>query len=102
MRNLYIRTIRAGVLGVIAFAALVFLPAGTLDYWQGWIFLLTFTAASTALTIYLAVYDPELLARRLRAGPTAEKEISQKIIMLFAMLAFVSLIAFPVLDHRFG
>jgi protein-S-isoprenylcysteine O-methyltransferase Ste14 len=102
MDNLYGRTIRASVIGIIVFAALVFVPAGTLDYWQGWAFLLTFTAASAALTIYMAVYDPELLARRVRAGPTAEKRTSQKIIMLLAMLGFVLLVVFPVLDHRVG
>jgi protein-S-isoprenylcysteine O-methyltransferase Ste14 len=102
MDNLYLRTMRAGVIGIIVFAALVFVPAGTLDYWQGWTFLLTFTAASAALTIYMAVYDRELLARRVRAGPTAEKETSQKIIMLLAMLGFVLLVVFPAFDHRFG
>jgi len=102
MNDLHVRTIRAGVRGIIVFGALVFLPAWTLDYWQGWAFLLTFTAASAALTVYMALYDPELLERRLRAGPTAEKQTSQKIIMLFAMLGFVSLLILSVFDHRFG
>jgi len=102
MDNLYGRTIRSGVIGIIVFAALVFIPAGTIHYWQGWAFLLTFTAASAALTIYMAVYDQELLARRVRAGPTAEKRTSQKIIMLLATFGFFSLVVFPVLDFRFG
>src|SRR5262245_25232714 len=102
MNNLHARTLRAGVLGIIVFAALVFVPAGTLAYWQGWAFLLTFTAASTALTIYMAVYDPALLERRLRAGPAAEQETSQKIIMIFAMLGFVAIIVLSVLDRRLG
>lgn len=83
------------------FAVLIFLPAGTLGYWQGWAFLATFIAASTALTVYMAVYDPQLLERRLRAGPRAEKETSQKIIMFFVTLGFVAFIVFPVLDYRF-
>jgi protein-S-isoprenylcysteine O-methyltransferase Ste14 len=102
MNNLHARTLRAGVLGIIVFAALVFVPAGTLAYWQGWAFLLTFTAASAALTIYMALYDPALLERRLRAGPAAEQETSQKIIMIFAMLGFVAIIVVSVLDHRLG
>jgi protein-S-isoprenylcysteine O-methyltransferase Ste14 len=102
MNNLHARTLRAGVLGIIVFAALVFVPAGTLAYWQGLAFLLTFTAASAALTIYMAVYDPALLERRLHAGPAAEQETSQKIIMIFAMLGFVAIIVVSVLDHRFG
>jgi protein-S-isoprenylcysteine O-methyltransferase Ste14 len=102
MDELNARTIKAGLRGFIVFALLVFLPAGTLAYWQGWAFLATFSAASTALTLYMAVYDRKLLERRLRAGPIAEKETSQKIIMLFAMLGFVAFLVFPVLDHRFG
>ena len=102
MSNLYVRTIRAGISGIINFAVLVFVPAWTLAYWQGWAFLLTFTAASAALTIYMAVYDPALLERRLRAGPGAERQTSQKIIMILAMFGFVSLIVLSVLDHRFG
>src|SRR5438128_1361304 len=102
MDDLRARTIRSGVVGIVVFAALVFIPAGTLAYWQGWTFLLTFTAASAALTIYMALYDPALLERRLRAGPAAEQETSQKIIMIFAMLGFVAIIVVSVLDHRFG
>jgi protein-S-isoprenylcysteine O-methyltransferase Ste14 len=102
MNDLNARTIMAGLRGFAVFAVLIFVPAGTLAYWQGWTFLVTFTAASTALTVYMSVYDRELLERRLRAGPTAEKETSQKIIMLLAMLGFAAFLVFPVLDHRFG
>jgi protein-S-isoprenylcysteine O-methyltransferase Ste14 len=102
MNSLYAQTVRAGLLGIITFAALIFIPAGTLQYWQGWAFLATFTVASTALTIYMAIYDPKLLERRLRAGPRAEKEPTQKIIMFFAMLGFAASLIFPALDHRFG
>src|SRR5262249_12284148 len=42
------------------------------------------------------------LERRLRAGPVAEKEPRQRIIMLFASLGFIGLVAVPALDHRFG
>jgi protein-S-isoprenylcysteine O-methyltransferase Ste14 len=73
-----------------------------LRYWQGWSFLVTFTICSTALTVYMALYDEKLLERRLRAGPRAETETSQKIIMVLVMLGFAALLVVPVLDHRFG
>src|SRR5258708_14284609 len=44
----------------------------------------------------------KLLERRLRGGPTAEKEPAQRIIMYFASAAFISLLVVPALDHRFG
>jgi protein-S-isoprenylcysteine O-methyltransferase Ste14 len=81
---------------------MVFIPAGTLDYWQGWAYSLTSVSASALYTIYLVNYDPALLQRRRQAGPSHEKEPAQKIIVLFIFAAFVMLIALPPLDHRFG
>src|SRR5262245_21262460 len=102
MRDLHTRTTIAGVRGFAILAVLIFLPACTLRYWQGWAFLATFAAASTALTVYMALYGRELLERRLRAGPTAETESSQKIIVLLVMLGFTAFLVLPVLDPRFG
>src|SRR3954464_10640426 len=102
MKDLHARTIKAGVRGFVVLAILVFLPAGTLRYWQGWAFLATFTVCSTALTAYMALYDEKLLERRLRAGPRAETRTSQKIIIVFFMLGSIAFMVFPVLDHRFG
>src|SRR5882757_9890389 len=83
-------------------AALLFIPAGTLDYWPAWTFLAVYFAASLAITLYLVKKDPALLARRMSGGPTAEKEMTQKIIMSFTSLGFVGLLVVPALDHRFG
>jgi len=101
MNKLYIRAIRSTFLGAIVMAALIFLPAGTLNYWQGWVFFALFFVASSAIGIYLALYNPVLLERRMNVGPTAEKETSQKIITLFAFLGFIALLVFPALDYRF-
>jgi protein-S-isoprenylcysteine O-methyltransferase Ste14 len=48
------------------------------------------------------IKDPKLLERRMKAGPAAEKEPTQKIIVMFAMLSFAGLGILPALDHRFG
>jgi protein-S-isoprenylcysteine O-methyltransferase Ste14 len=76
--------------------------AGTVDYWQAWLYLLIFTLTSLLTTIYLIRNDPELLKRRMRGGPTAEKRASQRVIMLFTSLAFIALLVVPALDRRFG
>jgi protein-S-isoprenylcysteine O-methyltransferase Ste14 len=102
MKDLYARTTRAGVRGFVVLAGLIFLTAGTFRYWQGWSFLATFAVCSTALTVYMALYDEKLLERRLRGGPRAETETSQKIIMVLVLLGFAALMVVPVLDHRFG
>lgn len=82
--------------------ALLFLPAGTLRYWQAWLFVAVFFACNLALTAYLVIADPQLLARRMRVGPGAEKTASQKIIMVLAQLGFASAAVLPALDRRFG
>lgn len=101
MNKLYNRAVRSTILGAMVMAALLFLSAGTLNYWQGWVFFALFFVASSAIGIYLAIYNPVLLERRMSVGPTAEKETSQKLITLFAFLGFIALLVFPALDYRF-
>jgi protein-S-isoprenylcysteine O-methyltransferase Ste14 len=88
-------------MGLIFLGILVFLPAGSFKYWQGWAFMTVFVGATVSITSYLAKHDPSLLERRMRAGPTAEKEVKQKIIMSFALLGFLALIVLSALDYRF-
>jgi protein-S-isoprenylcysteine O-methyltransferase Ste14 len=102
MNPTYRQLIRSGILGTLVLIAMAFIPAGTLNYWQGWAYLVTAIFASVLYTIYLVKYDPALLQRRQQAGPSHEKEPAQKIIVLFIFAAFVTLIGFPPLDHRFG
>jgi protein-S-isoprenylcysteine O-methyltransferase Ste14 len=102
MQTLYIRAFRSSLFGIVIMAALLFLPAGKLNYWQAWVFLAVFVSASAAVTIYLAIHDPELLDRRMRAGPVAEKEKPQKIIMCLVMMGFIGLLVIPAFDQRFG
>jgi hypothetical protein len=49
----------------LVMAALLFVPAGTLDYWQAWAFLAVYFASSLAVTLYLMKKDPKLLERRM-------------------------------------
>ncbi len=90
------------VLLIAATMALLFIPAGTFHYWQAWTFLVFYFIPSVAITVYLMVQDPKLLARRMRGGPRAEKETAQKIIMSVMSVGFIALIVVPALDHRFG
>jgi protein-S-isoprenylcysteine O-methyltransferase Ste14 len=81
---------------------LLFAPAGTTHYWEAWVYLAIFTGASLVISLHLIRKDPELLKRRMKGGPTAEKETTQKIIMLFASIGFIALLVVPALDYRFG
>ena len=102
MNPIYLQMIRSSVLGTLALGALVFIPAGTLNYWQGWAYIGTAISASALYTIYLVKHDPALLRRRQQVGPSHEKEPAQKIIVLFIFAAFVTLIVLPPLDYRLG
>ena len=94
--------IRSSIFGIAALLALVFIPAGTVRYWQGWAFVAVWIIASGAYTAYLVKYDPALLKRRTEAGISHEKEPAQKIIIFFLFAAFVALMVLPPLDFRFG
>ena len=85
---------------IVGLAALIFLSAWSLRYWQAWLFLTVFSASIVAITIYLARNDPRLLKSRMEAGPAAEKQGSQRLIQLFATLAFIAVFVVSVLDHR--
>jgi len=99
--NLYVRANRGLVFLAVGMALLLFVPARTLYYWQAWLYLGVFFGASLLVTLYLAQHDPALLRRRLRGGPMAEKEPTQKLIMSITMIGFLALLIVPALDHRF-
>src|SRR5262249_17758134 len=81
---------------------LLFVPAGTVHYWQAWVSLSFFMGTSALTTLYLLRRDPALLERRMRGGPTAEKRPAQRFIMLGTSLGFIALLVVPALDRRFG
>ena len=68
------------VFSVVFFAVLLFWPAGTFDYWQGWVFIAVFVIGTMVPTIYLAVKYPDAFRRRVRSGPFAESRMAQKLI----------------------
>jgi protein-S-isoprenylcysteine O-methyltransferase Ste14 len=90
------------VIGLVLFVVLVFWPAGTFDYWQGWAFIAVFAASTTIPSIYLAVTNPAALERRMQAGPAAEARPLQKVIITFAFFSLGAMIVVSALDFRLG
>ena len=97
-----VRSVAMSILGVVALGALIFIPAGTFNYWQGWLFLVVFTVSTQAIGIYLAVKDPALLERRMQVGPSAEQRPAQRIISALAFGGFLAVMVVSALDYRFG
>ena len=102
MASLNARAWLALVVVAAVMALLLFVPAGTLHDWQAWVYLSIFFGASSITTLDLMKRDPALLQRRMRGGPRAETETTQKVIMFFASVGFIALLVVPALDHRFG
>ena len=97
-----LRVTGLGIGQLVAIGLLLFIPAGTFNYWQAWAFLAVFAVAAWIPSIYLQVTDPVVLQRRMRSGPIAEGRTVQKLVMLglYGSLAAISVVS--GLDHRFG
>jgi protein-S-isoprenylcysteine O-methyltransferase Ste14 len=89
-------------IGIIAVALLLFVPAGTLDYWQGWVFIAVFVVATIVPSLYLAKTNPAALKRRMHGGPRNEVRTAQKFIITGAFLSLLGMVVVSVYDHRMG
>ncbi len=96
------RALKSGATLFLVLAVLLFGGAGTVMWWQGWLFLLVYLAWAAGISVWLYRHDPALFERRLRGGPTAEKHPAQRLIMSLASIGFLGLLVIPALDHRFG
>ena len=88
------------VLSLVVFMAMLFIPAGTLQFWPGWLYGFIFAASTTAISVYFLKHDPKLVERRMKVGPAAEQRPAQKIIMAITLAGFILLIVLPGLDYR--
>jgi protein-S-isoprenylcysteine O-methyltransferase Ste14 len=90
-----------GLLNLIVMIALfLFLPGWTLNYWQGWLFLAVFGISVSLITFYFLKKDPSLIERRVKVGPVAEQQTSQKIIQSLAAILFILPFIISSIDHR--
>jgi len=87
--------------GFLIIFSMSFVAAGTVHFWQGWLFCLSLWFPTIAIGVYLIKRDPALLERRVRFGPRAESRPIQ-IIVTITFVMFVALTILPALDHRFG
>lgn len=84
---------------IVSLAAMFFIPAGTFDYWQAWLYIGVLMGLVTVLGTYLVIYEPELLERRMR---TRETELTQQRIIRLSTVLFLAALLVPGLDRRFG
>lgn len=101
MSSLIVKTILGFAFLMLVLGAALFVSAGDLNFWQAWIYLAVFAICTILITAYLILYDKELLAGRVQAGPIAETQRSQQILQSLASLFFIGLFIVPGLDFRF-
>lgn len=89
---------------VVTFAVIglvLFLLAGTINYWQAWIYLGVCAVINIPITFYV-MGNSLLLENRTRAGPAAEKRPFQKVVAACFGISSVAIFVVAGLDHRFG
>jgi protein-S-isoprenylcysteine O-methyltransferase Ste14 len=76
-----------------------FITAGTLDYWQAWVYLAIRLTQESFTALYFLKNDPEFSARRMRME---EKEPKQQLLIMLLGIVFRIGFVIPGIDHRFG
>jgi len=99
MKQILIKVFLIFSLAVIVTGALLFLPAGSFDYWQGWVFMAVLFTPVLFVVSYLVRHDPELLERRMRFKEKLKSE--RKILTIGNFFFFIGFLI-PGLDFRFG
>src|SRR5262245_25594747 len=86
----------------VLLAALLFLTAGSLRYWEGWLYWALVSACVLFNALYFLHHDPALVRRRIKVGPAAERKKSQKVIQTVAGTLVCAVIVLAGFDERFA
>ncbi|MCV7348952.1 methyltransferase family protein [Mycobacterium parmense] len=92
----------SGVVELVVFGLMVFLPAGTPAYWQGWVFLAVVFALATFVPGIYLLRNPVVLQRRMSGGPSAEGRTAQKVVIAGLYASLAGMVVLSGFDHRFG
>ena len=98
-KKLFIQAIAKFLLGVILVGLLIFLPAGTVDFVNGWILMGILFVPMFCAGIVMMFKNPALLEKRL---DTKEKEADQSLVVKLSGLMFLVGFILPGLGYRFG
>ena len=96
--KLFLQAIIKYVLGFFVIGALLFIPANSFEYWNGWLFMGLLFIPMLVAGIILMIKNPELLRKRLNAK---EKENEQKWVLLFSGLMFIVGFMIAGLNYRY-
>ena len=97
--KLFFQAIIKFILGLLLVGALLFISAGSIKYWNGWLFIGILFIPMFIAGIVLMIKNPELLKKRLNAKET---EKDQKLVILFSALMFISGFIVAGLNYRYS
>ena len=97
--KLFIQAMLKYLIGVIIVGALIFIPAGSFEYWNGWLFMGILFIPMFIAGIVMMIKNPDLLRKRLNAK---ESEKEQKTVILVSGLMFILGFIVAGLNYRFG
>ena len=97
--KLFLQAIIKYAIGVLIVGSLLFIPANTFEYWNGWLFMGLLFVPMFIAGIVLMIKNPELLKKRLNAK---EKENEQKWVLAFSGLMFLSGFIVAGLNYRYS
>jgi protein-S-isoprenylcysteine O-methyltransferase Ste14 len=83
---------------VAIFGVLLFVPAWTLDWWRGWVFLGTVFAFATVVMFSLFPSRPELLSERYKPPVQRGQPLADRVLVLALVVSFCALLVFIALD----
>jgi len=83
---------------VAIFGLSLFLPAGTIDWWRAWVFLVVVLVGAVASTAALYRTDPALLEERFKPPVQKGQPLADKVLVLLLVATFVGQIVFIPLD----
>ena len=98
-KKLFFQALTKFLFGLIILCILLFIPAGTLNYPYGWLFIALLFIPMLIAGIVLFIKSPDLLRRRLNAK---EDEDEQKLVLLISGMMFLLAFALAGLNFRFG
>ena len=96
--KLFIQAIIKYIFGVLIVGSLLFIPANSFKYWNGWLFMGLLFISMFVAGIILMIKNPELLRKRLNAK---EKESEQKWVILFSGSMFIAGFIVAGLNYRY-
>ena len=96
--ELFFQALTKFLLGAIILGLLIFLPAGSFHYWQGWLMMGVLFVPMFVAGLILMVKNPELLRKRLNAK---EEEQEQKAVVALSAVVFVVAFVVAGLNWRF-